>query len=101
MDTKHFSINSCGMCKTSKEVPDQKSIQVTLQSSKKAPIRSGYAIIVARYQWLLKNKLKTPEDINLPDLCLVIKAGRLRRAFYSDTFSYGFKKLKYDIQVLN
>ncbi len=101
MDTKHFSTNACGWCRTSKTKPDEKSIKQAIAASKKKPIEEGYAILIARYQWLNRQKLLILGDLELPNLCLVIKAGKLRRAFYSDTLTHIIKKQRYNIQVLN
>ena len=101
MDTEHFSINSCGWCRTSKTRPDENSIKRAIRASRQKPIEKGYAILIARYQWLTRHKLVVPDDLELPNLCVVIKAGKLRRAFYSDTLSHVIKKQRYNIQVLN
>lgn len=100
METSNFKISSNNECKALKVIPDQKSIKFILASARKKPQQSN-TVIIARYQWLKKHKLLVPNEMELPNLCLTIKNGKLIRAFYSDVLSHIIKKQKYFIQVLN
>jgi len=101
METEQFSKNACDWCRTSKLRPDQKSIKVAFTLARKKPVEKGNAIIIARYQWLISHKLTIPQDMLLPNLCIIVKEGKLRRAFYSDTLTDIIKKQRYNIQILN
>jgi hypothetical protein len=100
MNTQQFVVSSKGACKIANSIPDQKSINIILAHAKKKPLQSN-AIIIARYQWLIRHKLNTPAEIEDPNLCLTIKNGKLIRAFYANVLTHVIKKLKYSIQVLN
>lgn len=100
IETGTFTVTSDGTCKASRTSPDQKTIKAVLASAKKKPLKSD-AIIIARYSWLKKRKLFVAEDIELPNLCLKIKEGRLVHVFYSNTLTHVIKKQRYHIQILN
>ena len=100
MDTTKFETTANGSCKASGISPDQKTIKTALASSKKKPLMSS-TIIIARYAWLKRNKLKYPDDMELPNLCLTVRGGKLIRAFYSNVMTHIIKKQKYHIQILN
>lgn len=100
METKQFSTNSNGHCRASKVIPDQKSIQMILEASKKKP-QKGNSVIIGRYQWLKRRGLHIPMEMELPNLCLMIKHGSLQRAFYSNVLTHVIKKQNYYIQILN
>ena len=99
-DTTSFSVTSDGSCKASKVAPDQKTIKTILASAKKKHLQTN-AIIIARFDWLKRNKLKYPENMELPNLCLKIKDGKLVHVFYSNVLTNVIKKQKYAIQILN
>ena len=99
-DTTKFLVTSDGSCKASKVAPDQKTIKTILASAKKKQLQAN-AIIIARFDWLKRNKLKFPENMELPNLCLKIKEGQLVHAFYSNELTHVIKKQKYTIQILN
>ena len=100
MDISNFKVSANNECKAAKIVPDQHSIRVTLASAKKKPQKKN-TVIIARFKWLLKHKLVFPTQMELPNLCLTIKEGKLIRAIYSNELSHIIKKQKYLIQVLN
>lgn len=100
MDTKNFTVTADGSCGASKVSPDQKTIKTALASSKKKQLKEN-AIIIARFEWLKRNKLKFPDGMELPNLCLKIKNGKLVHAFYSNVLTHVIKKQKYHIQILN
>ena len=100
METTKFIVTADGSCKASKVTPDQKTIKTILASAKKKQLEAN-AIIIARYEWLKRNKLKFPENMELPNLCLKIKNGKLAHAFYSNVLTHVIKKQKYFIQILN
>lgn len=100
MDTTKFSTSANNECKAVRITPDQKSIKSILASAKKKPLK-GYAVVIARYKWLLKHNLPIPLEMELPNLCLTIKEGNLERAFYSNVMTNIIKKQKYNIQILN
>ena len=100
MDTTNFKVSANSECKAAKVVPDQHSIKVTLASAKKEPQKKN-TVIIARYNWLIKHKLVFPSQMELPNLCLTIKEGKLIRAIYSNELSHIIKKQNYFIQVLN
>jgi hypothetical protein len=95
-----LSVNSDGSCEEIKFVPDQKAIKIILASSKKKQLKAN-AIIIARYEWLKRNKLKFPENMELPNLYLKIKNGKLVHVFYSNVLTHVIKKQNYFIQILN
>jgi len=99
-DTKKFSVTSGGSCRASRVTPDQKTINTILASAKKKRLETNL-IIIARYDWLKRNKLKFPENMELPNLCLKIKGGKLTHVFYSNVLTHVIKKQKYVIQILN
>jgi hypothetical protein len=100
MDTMKSSVRSCGSCKSSKMSPDSKTIKTILASAKKKQLQTN-AIIIARFDWLKRNKLMFPENMELPNLCLKIKDGKLVHVFYSSVLVHVIKKQKYHIQILN
>jgi hypothetical protein len=99
-DTTTFAVTSDGSCKTAKVAPDQKTIKTILASAKKKQLQTN-AIIIARFDWLRRNKLKFPENMELPNLCLKIKGGKLVHVFYSNVLTHVIKKQNYFIQILN
>jgi len=100
MQPLKFSSNPNGACKATEVKPDELSVVRVLRSSKKKPKESS-TIIIARYEWLKRNKLPLPPNIELANLCVTIKEGKLIRAFYSNVLSHIIKKQKYYIQILN
>jgi len=100
MDTTKFKVSANNECKASKVVPDEKAIKTAIASAKKKYLQNA-TVIIARYGWLKRNKLTFPEDIDLPNLCLTIKNGKLIRAIYSNVLTHVIKKQNYFIQVLN
>jgi hypothetical protein len=100
MNTTEFKVSSNGECKSSPVVPEQKAIQTLLASAKKKPLQSN-AVVIARYAWLTRNKLNFPKEMDMPNLCLTIKNGKLIRAIFSNVLTHVIKKQKYHIQVLN
>lgn len=100
MKNLNFSTSPHGACKVTEAKPDEISVTRVLKSSKKKP-KASNTIIIARYEWLKRNKLSLPSNIELPNLCVTIKEGKLIRAFYSNVLSHIIKKQKYYIQILN
>jgi len=100
MDTKNFKVSSNNECKSSKIAPDQKAIKTAIACAKKKHFQDGI-VIIARYSWLNRNKLSFPIDMELPNLCVTIREGKLIRAFYSNVLTHVIKKQNYYIQVLN
>ncbi len=100
MDTKNFKISANNERKASKIAPDQKAINRAITSAKKKYLNCSI-IIIARYQWLRRNKLSFPIDMDMPNLCLTVKDGKLIRAFYCTVLTHIIKKQNYYIQVLN
>lgn len=100
MDTKNFKVSANNECKASKIVPDQKAINRAIAAAKKKHLATG-SVIIARYKWLVKNKLSFPIEMDMPNLCLTVKEGKLIRAFYSSVLTHIIKKQNYYIQVLN
>ena len=100
MQTLKFSSNPNGACKAPEIRPDELSVTRVLKTSKKRPKESN-TIIIARYYWLKRNKLPLPPNIELANLCVTIKDGKLKRAFYSNALSHVIKKQKYYMQILN
>jgi hypothetical protein len=100
MKTENFKVYSNGHCKCSKIKPDQTSIIKILECSKKKPQKNNL-VIIARNKWLIRNKLSYPENLELANLCLMIKNGELIRAFYSNELSHVIKKQNYLINILN
>ncbi len=100
MQTNHFSTNSNGHCTASRVVPDEKSIKMVLASAKKKPQKAS-TVIIARYKWLQKYKLPVPAGVDLPNLCVMVKEGKLKRAFYSNVLTHVIKKQNYTLQILN
>lgn len=100
METVKFSISPKGQCKASKVIPNQKAINVAIAASKKKPQKEN-TVVIARYQWLKKHKLPYPEKMELPNLCIVIKNGKLKSAFFSNVLTHIIKKQNYYLQILN
>lgn len=100
MKVKDFRTYANGHCKASKEGPDQKTINLVIASAKKKPLQSN-AVIIARHAWLKARNLKAPADMELANLCLMIKNGKAYRAIYSNVLTYIIKKQNYHIQILN
>jgi hypothetical protein len=100
METTKFKNGAQGLCHQSRIRPDEKSINLTLQSSRKGRLQK-WTVIIARFDWLKRNKLMVPEDIELANLCLVVKKGKLDRAYYSSTLTHVIKKQRYYFQILN
>jgi hypothetical protein len=100
MDTKNFKVHTNNECKASKIVPDQKAINHVIASARKKHLSTG-SVIIARYEWLRRNKLPFPIDMDMPNLCLTVKEGKLIRAFYSNVLTHVIKKQNYYIQILN
>lgn len=86
--------------KSSRGTPDEESIALTLASAKKEPLNKNM-IIIARYRWLVRNKLAIPDQIELPNLYIAIKEGKLIRARYDNILPHIIKKQRYYIQILN
>lgn len=99
IDTMNFQLTAGGSCKASIVAPDQKTNKTVLASAKKKQLETN-AIIIARYDWLKRNKLKLPGNMELANLCLKIKDGCLMCAFYSNVLTHIIKKQKYYIQIL-
>jgi hypothetical protein len=100
MDTKNFKVSANNECKASRVIPDQNAIKLAIKSAKKKHL-SNKAIIIVRYQWLIKNKFNVPINMDMPNLCLTIKDNKVIRAFYSSVMTHVIKKQKYNIQILN
>lgn len=83
-----------------RKAPDTKSIETVLASAKKKPLKT-YAIVIARYEWLKRHKLPIPADMELPNLYLKIKNGKLTSSTYNNVLVHVIKKQKYHIQILN
>jgi hypothetical protein len=100
MNTENFKVDAGNSCKASKFIPDQKSIKYAIIAARKKS-KDGSRIIIARYEWLQRNKLAYPHDMELPNLCLTIKKGKLIKAFFSNVLTHIIKKQNYYIQILN
>ena len=100
MDRTKFSISANGECKAGKVSPDQKAIKIALASAKKKHLQKS-TVIIARYDWMKRNKISFPENMELPNLCLTVKNGKLIRAFFSNVLTHIIKKQNYHIQILN
>lgn len=100
IDISNFIISSDGKCKISMKIPDERSIRLAINSAKKKELMSK-AIIIARYSWLKRNKLPLPTDMELANLCLQIKEGKLIRAYYANTLTHLPKKINYHFQFIN
>lgn len=100
LETSNFKCHSNHDCKTSKVVPNQETIKAVLLSARKKPLETN-SVVIARYQWLLRRQFEYPTEVELPNLCLVIKNGKLKRAFYSNVLTHVIKKQNYHIQILN
>jgi len=100
MDTTKFSVNSNNECKATNVAPDQKAIKRALAYAKKKHLKHSI-VIIARYKWMKRNKISFPESMELPNLCLTVKNGKLIRAIFSNVLTHIIKKQNYFIQVLN
>lgn len=100
MKAQQFKTYANGHCKASSQKVDQKTIDFVLASAKKKPLK-GNAVIIARYAWLKAKKLSTPADMELANLCVMIKEGKAYRAIYSNVLTHIIKKQNYHIQILN
>ncbi len=100
MQISEFNISSNGGCKPSRLMPDKKSIEQVIMSSKKKWLESN-CIIIARYEFLKRHKLPIPLDMEFPNLVLTIKDGKLIRACYTEVMNQIIKKLNYEVQIIN
>jgi len=83
-----------------KTASDKKTIETVLAAAKKRPLKTN-AIVIARYEWLKKHKLIFPTDMELPNLYLKIKNGKLTNSTYNNVLVHVIKKQNYHIQILN
>ena len=83
-----------------KNSPDIKTIETVLAAAKKKPLKTN-AIVIARYEWLKKHKLLFPADMELPNLYLKIKNGKLTSSSFNNVLVHVIKKQNYHIQILN
>lgn len=95
-----FKVYGNGHCHYSKLRPDQKSIDIAIQRSRKKYLQNN-AIIILRFNFLNRMKLQVPEEIELANLCLIIKNGKEHLSFYSSDLTHIIKKQKYHIQIIN
>ena len=58
-------------------------------------------IVIARFKWLKRNRIKFPANIELPNLYIKVKQGRLIHAYYTDILTHVIKKQNYYIKLLN
>lgn len=100
MDTPTFTTLTNDSCKSSRTTPDQNSVRKVLDLANPKH-KGGNHIVIARYRWLQYNGLEVPEGMELPNLCITIKNGKLLRAFYDNRLSHIIKKQRYTIQILN
>lgn len=100
IDTNNFSICPNNHCRASSMIPDQHSLKFAISKAYENRL-SGNLIIILRFEYLNRHKLKYPLDMELPNLCLFIKDGKLTRAFYSNSLTHIIKKQNYFIQILN
>jgi hypothetical protein len=100
LDTTKFKCNSNNECTASKVIPDQKVINAVIQAAQKKPLKTN-TVIIARFKWLSQRKFTFPAEMELPNLCLVIKNGKLERAFFSNVLTHVIKKQRYFILILN
>jgi hypothetical protein len=100
MDTTNYSKSTKGGQNTLELVPDQKTIKTVINSAKKKLLKTS-TIIIARFKWLKRHKLEFPENMELPNLCITVKDGKLIRTFYCNVLTHIIKKQRYYIQILN
>ena len=100
METTSFSTNQNNERDAANTILDQKSIKNVIASAKRKHIQKCI-VIIARYKWLKRNKISFPDNMELPNLCITIKNGKLIRIFYSNVLSHIIKKQNYYIQILN
>ncbi len=79
---------------------DKKTIDIVLAAAKKKYLKAN-AIVIARYKWLLRHGLPVPSDMELPNLYLKIKNGKLTTFNYKNVLVHEIKKQNYHIQILN
>jgi hypothetical protein len=98
--TDQFKTSSEGTPRVKNFKPDEKTIRTILKSSKKKFLQKS-TIIVARFDWLKRHKMLFPEKVDLVNLIITIKNGKLYRIFYSNVMTHVIKKQNYYIQILN
>ena len=98
--TANFKCGANGHCKKSQTVPDQKSIILAINMAKK-DFKDGNLIVIGRFAWLERHKLQIPGDMEFANICVMIKGGKIERAFYSNVLTHVIKKQNYNIQILN
>lgn len=101
VDISDFQCYAIGHCSISRYKPDKISIRQTLLTVDTKIYDLEKVIIIARYRWLLSRKLFLPDDLEVPNLCLMINNKKLIRAFYSETLTHIIKKIKYYVFILN
>jgi len=89
-DTTRFRVNSQGSGRSSLYMPDQKTINTILAFFEQNHLQNNL-IIIARFEWLKRNKLTFPDKMELPNLCLKIKDGILTHAYYSNVLTHVIK----------
>lgn len=100
MKTSDSNNSSSEIKKISKITPDEKTMRIILANAKKKPLKQNL-IIIARYDWLKRNKLQIPAQMELPNLFLKIKDGKLIHTYYTNVLTHMIKKQRYFIQILN
>lgn len=101
IDIMDYKVYSNGHCNISKYRPDRKSIARVILATKNRLLEKENVLIIARFRWLAVKSLFMPDDMEIPNLCIMIKNKKLIRAFYSDTLTHIVKKLNYFIVILN
>lgn len=89
-----------GLCVKSETAPTELEIKKVLKNFNDESLKED-TIVIARYNWLLKNNFIIPNSKKLMNLFIQIKSNAVRRAFYSETPRELFKKLNYSIIVMN
>lgn len=96
----NFSKSTQGLCVKSETPPIEKDIKKIILSIENTNLETD-TIIIARFNWLKRNKFVIPDSKKLMNLCIQIQKKTVRRAFYSDNMNNLTKKLNYNILILN
>lgn len=80
--------------------PNEEPLQWILSKISKRHLQTN-VIVIARFKWLKRNRIKIPANIELPNLYIKVKQGRLIHAYYTDILTHVIKKQNYYIKILN
>ncbi len=100
ISTAGFRHSTQGLCDKSEIKPLEVDIKRVIRVSGQDDFNND-TIIIARHKWLKEHSFLIPDSKKIMNLCIQIKSNTIIRAFYTETIRELFKKLNYNILVLN